>query len=83
MKDLTNDNSAKNILTSFKKMTENEIANSKGLKIKVIRFREGMSYDSLAQSSPLGKFAKEKLQLLNGHYPDGRPSIGDLIKVVQ
>ena len=83
MKDLTNDNSAKSILTSFKKMTENEIANSKGLKIKVIRFREGMTYDSLARSSPLGKFAKEKLQLLNGHYPDGRPSIGDLIKVVQ
>ena len=33
MKDLTNDNSAKSILASFKKMTENEIANSKGLKI--------------------------------------------------
>ncbi len=83
MKDLTNDNSAKSILASFKKMTENEIANSKGLKIKVIRFRDGMSYETLAQSSPLGKFAKEKLQLLNGHYPDGKPIIGDLIKVVQ
>ncbi len=83
MKDLTNDNSAKSILASFKKMTENEIANSKGLKIKVIRFRDGMSYETLAKSSPLGKFAKEKLQLLNGHYPDGKPNIGDLIKVVQ
>ena len=83
MKDLTNDSSAKSILASFKKMTENEIANSKGLKIKVIRFRDGMSYETLAKSSPLGKFAKEKLQLLNGHYPDGKPNIGDLIKVVQ
>ena len=83
MKDLANDSSAKSILASFKKMSESEIANSKGLKIKVVRFREGMSYESLAQSSPLGKFAKEKLQLLNGHYPNGQPSIGDLIKVVQ
>ena len=83
MRDLTNDDSAKSILSSFKKMTENEIANSQGLKIKVIRFRDGMTYENLAKSSPLGKFAKEKLQLLNGHYPNGNPNIGDLIKVVQ
>ncbi len=83
MSDLTNDDDAKTILTSFKKMTTEEIANSKGLKIKVIRFREGMSYDSLAKSSPLGKFAKEKLKLLNGHYPEGSPQVGDLIKIVQ
>lgn len=83
MRDLTNDSSAKKILASFKKMTENEIANSQGLKIKVIRFREGMTYETLAKSSPLGKFAKEKLQLLNGHYPNGSPNLGDLIKIVQ
>lgn len=83
MRDLTNDDSAKSILSSFKKMTENEIANSQGLKIKVIRFRDGMTYENLAKSSPLGKFAKEKLQLLNGHYPNGNPNVGDLIKVVQ
>ena len=83
MSDLKNDDSAKQMLESFKKMTKEEIANSKGLKIKVVRFREGMSYESLAKSSPLGKFAKEKLMLLNGHYPEGNPEVGDLIKIVQ
>ena len=56
---------------------------SKGLRIKVIRFREGMSYESLAKSSPLGKFSADKLRLLNGHYPNLTPEIGDLIKIVQ
>ena len=83
MDNLDNDMSAKNMLVSFKKMTQEEIDNSKGLKIKVIRFRDGMTYETLAKSSPLGKFAKEKLQLLNGHYPNKNPEIGDLIKIVE
>ena len=42
-----------------------------------------MSYESLAKSSPLGKFSADKLRLLNGHYPNLTPEIGDLIKIVQ
>tara|TARA_A100001035_G_scaffold91806_2_gene71802 strand:- start:4653 stop:6143 length:1491 start_codon:yes stop_codon:yes gene_type:complete len=83
MKDKADDNDAINMLKSFQKMSEKEIADSKGLRIKVIRFREGMSYESLAKSSPLGKFSADKLRLLNGHYPNLTPEIGDLIKIVQ
>ena len=32
---------------------------------------------------PLGKFAVDKLRLLNGHYPNKNPKVGDLIKIVQ
>ena len=83
MKDKADDSDAINMLKSFQKMSEKEIADSKGLRIKVIRFREGMSYESLAKSSPLGKFSADKLRLLNGHYPNLTPEIGDLIKIVQ
>tara|TARA_Y100000590_G_scaffold286981_1_gene322948 strand:- start:71347 stop:72807 length:1461 start_codon:yes stop_codon:yes gene_type:complete len=80
---MRDDEESKKMFQGFSKMTKNEIDNAKGLKIKVIRFRDGMSYDKLAKESPLGKYAVDKLRLLNGHYPDENPNVGDLIKVVQ
>ena len=71
------------MIKTFSKMSQSEIDNSKGLTIKVIRFRKGMSYEELAKSSPLGKYSVDKLRLLNGHYPNSNPKIGDLIKIVQ
>ncbi|MEC9205800.1 MAG: M48 family metalloprotease [Pseudomonadota bacterium] len=78
-----NDTDSKTVIKTFSKMTDKEIRNSKGLRIKVIRFRKGMSYEKLAKESPLGTFAQDKLRLLNGHYPNDNPKIGDLIKIVQ
>ena len=81
--EVNDDNELKIIDETFTKMTEDEIAKAKGLRIKVIRFRSGMSYDELASNSPLGRYAEGKLRLLNGHYPDGKPEVGDLIKIVE
>ncbi len=78
-----NDTNIKTVMKTFSKMTDDEVKNSRGLRIKVIRFRDGMSYEKLAKDSPLGSFAKDKLRLLNGHYPNGNPKVGDLIKIVQ
>ena len=64
-------------------LTQDEIAKAKGLRIKVIRFRSGMSYEDLANNSPLGRYAEGKLRLLNGHYPSGEPKVGDLMKIVE
>ncbi len=83
LSDLSNDEQVKNMLKTFSKMSKTEVVNSKGLRIKVIRFREGMTYEKLAESSPLGEFAIDKLRLLNGHYPNKNPKIGDLIKIVR
>ena len=83
LKDLDDDNEVQLMLKSFSKMPQEEIEQSKGLRIKVIRFRDGMTYEQLAKSSPLGKYAIDKLRLLNGHYPDKNPVIGDLIKIVE
>jgi predicted Zn-dependent protease len=82
-KNLSDDKEVKSILKSFSKMSQDEIKKSKGLRIKVIRFRSGMTYEKLAASSPLGKYALDKLRLLNGHYPDDNPVVGDLIKIVE
>ena len=81
--DLKGDALSKVIMETFSKMSKEEVKNSKGLWIKVIRFRKDMSYESLAKQSPLGKFAVDKLRLLNGHYPNKNPKVGDLIKIVQ
>ena len=64
-------------------MTEEEVSQSQGLRIKVIRFKEGMSYKKLANNSPLGRYAECRLRLLNGHYPKGMPEVGTLIKIVE
>jgi hypothetical protein len=83
LSDLTNDEQSKDMIKTFSKMTKDEVENSKGLRIKVIRVREGMTYKKLAESSPLGKYSVDKLRLLNGHYPDSNLKVGDLIKIVQ
>ena len=83
LKDISNDNQSKVIDDTFDKMSKKEIENSKGLRVKVIRFRDGMSYQNLASNSPLGRYAEGKLRLLNGHYPKGEPVIGSLIKIVE
>ena len=82
-KEVSDDNQLKVIDETFTKMTEDEITKAQGLRIKVIRFRSGMSYNELASNSPLGRYAEGKLRLLNGHYPVGEPEVGDLIKIVE
>ena len=82
-KNIRDDDESNIIDNSFAKMTEEEVAKASGLRIKVIRFRDGMTYEKLANNSPLGRYAEGKLRLLNGHYPEGKPQIGDLIKIVE
>jgi predicted Zn-dependent protease len=82
-KEINDDNASKIIEASFQKMTKEEVSKSQGLRIKVVRFREGMSYKELADNSPLGRYAEGRLRLLNGHYPEGTPEVGTLIKIVE
>ena len=58
---ISSDNKSKVIDETFDKMSKKEIENSKGLRVKVIRFRDGMSYQNLASNSPLGRYAEGKL----------------------
>ena len=60
---------------------ERELAEA--LHLKLIRARDGDTFASLARRSNLGTYGEEQLRLLNGMYPDGEPSPGQLIKIVQ
>ncbi len=47
------------------------------------RVRPGDTFASLAASSSLTNYAEAQLRLLNGMYPDGEPTPGQLIKIVK
>ncbi len=63
------------------KNTERKLAKPKN--IKVIRAKSGDTFASLARRSDLANHAEEQLRLLNGMYPDGEPTPGQLVKIVQ
>ncbi|MDD2684821.1 MAG: M48 family metalloprotease [Gallionella sp.] len=68
---------------SFHALTERERKLLKPLTVRAITVRPGETYARLAQGSPLGKSAESYLRLINGHYPDGEPKVGQRIKIVE
>ncbi|MDJ0956999.1 MAG: M48 family metalloprotease [Arenicellales bacterium] len=60
---------------------ERELAEA--LHLRLIRARDGDTFASLANQSNLASYAEEQLRLLNGMYPDGEPSPGQLVKIVE
>ena len=43
----------------------------------------GDSFTALAKGSRLPGDAQAQLRLLNGHYPQGEPKPGDILKIVE
>ncbi len=68
---------------SLRKLRNNEKALAKARKIKLITAKKGDTFAKLAKNSPLSSHAEEQLRLLNGMYPDGEPSPGKPIKIVE
>lgn len=52
-------------------------------RIELQRVRRGDTYARLANSSSLESYKIEQLRLLNGVYPGGEPSAGELVKVIK
>lgn len=52
-------------------------------RVVVVEAKPGITYEKLAQSSPIRIQPAETLRLINGDYPNGQPRAGDLIKVIQ
>ena len=63
------------------KPSEHELA--KPRRIKIITAKKGDTFASLAKKSPLTSHAEEQLRLINGLYPDGEPTPGKPIKIVE
>ena len=70
-------------IRSFHALDEAERKLARPLVIKLITARAGDTYANLAQHSPLGKTAESYLRLINGSYPQGEPTPGQYVKVVE
>ena len=64
----------------FLRQDEHKFANSQ--MIKLVHVQEGETFATLAKKSSLVHHAEEILRLINGMYPAGEPSAGDLIKTI-
>ena len=70
-------------VNSIRKLRSNEKELAKARKIKVITAKKGDTFANLAKNSPLTSHAEEQLRLLNGLYPDGEPTPGKPVKIVE
>ncbi|WP_423908564.1 M48 family metalloprotease [Candidatus Spongiihabitans sp.] len=69
--------------TSIRKLKNSEHTLAQAQKIRLLRAKSGDTFALLAKQTDLGRFAEERLRLLNGLYPDGEPANGQLIKIIQ
>ncbi len=70
-------------LESFRSMTADDMRVISNQKIKVVMANPGDTYSNMATYTPIGVGGEKILRLLNGHYPNGEPRAGDLVKVVE
>ena len=70
-------------IDSFRALKRSEHALAEPRRIKLITAKKGDTFASLAKDSPLTSHAEEQLRLLNGLYPDGEPTPGKPIKIVE
>jgi len=67
---------------SFRSLKDSEKQQGKTRSL-IIQSFNGQRYHDLAQKSGLNHLAESQIRLLNGHYPDGGPSTGNLMKTIQ
>ncbi len=68
---------------TFHQMTAAERDKAQPMTIQVIEADNDSSYESLSSQSVIEVDSEAQLRLLNGHYPDGEPNAGELIKIVR
>ncbi|MEW6413704.1 MAG: M48 family metalloprotease [Pseudomonadota bacterium] len=70
-------------INSLRALRPEEREAARPQRLRLVSVRPGMSFAGLAQQSPLGDGAEASLRLLNGFYPKGEPTPGQLIKIVE
>lgn len=68
---------------SFKRLDARGKQLAKARRIALKRVKSGDSFERLADTDALGEFAAQRLQLINGMYPDGPLVAGRTIKIVR
>ncbi len=67
---------------SFDHMTREEFSLAEPPQVKVVRAEEGTTFAELAKTAAVPAYAEQQLRLINGMYPRGEPTEGQLIKVI-
>lgn len=70
-------------IMSFHRMTAEDRERAKPYYIRTLVAGENTKIAELARRSPLGKNAESYLRLLNGLYPNGEPTPGQILKIVE
>jgi len=69
-------------ISSFRPLSEADKNLALSRKIRYLQASSGLTFEQLGRYSPLEEYQEEQLRLLNGEYPNGEPSDGQWIKVV-
>ena len=68
---------------SLHQLTREERRLAKPLRIKVIKAKKNSRYSEMAKRSPIDSYAELQLRLINNQYPNGEPTAGSLVKIIQ
>jgi len=71
------------VAKSVRRLKPSERKLAQGRSIKLIKAKRGDTIASLARKSNLDKYAQAQIRLINGLYPDGEPTAGQMIKIIQ
>ena len=71
------------VAKSVRRLKPNEIELAEGRTISLVRAKQGDTIAKLAQRSKLDSYAEDQLRLINNLYPDGEPTAGQWIKLIQ
>ena len=70
-------------IQSMRQLNNSEANLAKAKNIRLVRAKQGDTFAKLAQISDIQNHPVDQLRLLNGMYPDGEPTPGQLVKIVQ
>ncbi|MFK7886927.1 MAG: M48 family metalloprotease [Gammaproteobacteria bacterium] len=69
-------------IKSLRLLDDKSARSAKPGKVRVIEANEGTTMRVLAAASPMDQYAEQQLRLLNDLYPEGEPSPGQKIKII-
>jgi len=69
-------------IKTFRRLKDNEFALAEPDRLALVKATPQTRIEDLARDSPIRQYAVERLRLLNDLYPNGEPTPGQLLKVV-
>ncbi len=70
-------------ISSLRALKPEEENLAEARRIKLIKAKQGDTFEKYAKSSPLTSYAADQLRLINGLFPDGQPAPGEYVKIIE